>query len=64
MTRLLNVTMTLTTPGCPMHDSMTAWAENALNSLNDGREVHVNLVWEPRWTPDKMTENAKQQLGF
>lgn len=60
---MITVTMTLTTPGCPMHSSITSWVENQLKALDPGYEVFVNLVWEPRWTPDKMSDEAKRQLG-
>ena len=58
------VTMTLTTPGCPMHNSISKWAEESLSNLGDGIDVKINLVWEPRWTPDKMSDSAKKLLGF
>jgi metal-sulfur cluster biosynthetic enzyme len=58
----INVTMTLTTPGCPMHDTITQWAENAVKQLAPEKDVMINLVWEPQWTPSLMTEEAKQQL--
>jgi len=58
------VCMTLTTPGCPMHDSMTGAVRRALQDLAGGREVEVDLVWEPRWSPEMMSEKAKEQLGF
>ncbi len=60
---MITVTMTLTTPGCPMHSSITSWVENQLKALDPGYEVFVNLVWEPKWTPDKMSDEAKRQLG-
>ena len=60
----ITVTMTLTTPGCPMHDSITQWAENAVKQFAPEKDVIINLVWEPHWTPNLMTEEAKQQLGM
>ena len=60
---MITVTMTLTTPGCPMHSSITSWVENQVKSIEPGYEVFVNLVWEPRWTPEKMSDEAKQLLG-
>lgn len=58
------VTMTLTTPGCPMHNSITAWVEKIVNQFEPEKKVIVNLVWEPQWTPDKMTREAREQLGM
>jgi metal-sulfur cluster biosynthetic enzyme len=60
---MITITMTLTTPGCPMHSSMTGWVENQVKALDPGYEVFVNLVWEPRWTPDMMSDEARQMLG-
>lgn len=52
------ITYTLTTPGCPMEDYIT----NAIRAVAFGqpgiREVTPNLVWEPRWTPDAITETT------
>ncbi|HWG84329.1 MAG TPA: metal-sulfur cluster assembly factor [Deinococcales bacterium] len=58
------VTMTLTTPGCPLHDSMTDGVREALSRLPGVRDVQVDLVWEPRWTPERMTEGARRRLGW
>lgn len=58
------ITMTLTTPGCPMHNSITSWVENVVKHLEPEKKVIVNLVWEPQWTPDKMSLEAKNELGF
>jgi metal-sulfur cluster biosynthetic enzyme len=60
---MITITMTLTTPGCPMHSSITGWVENQVKALEPGYEVFVNLVWEPRWTPDMMSDEARQMLG-
>lgn len=59
----ITVTMTLTTPGCPMHNSITKWVKEALENISGNIEVYVNLVWHPPWTPDYMSDNAKIQLG-
>lgn len=58
------ITMTLTTPGCPMHNSITGWVEKIISQFEPEKKVIVNLVWEPQWTPDKMTRDAKEQLGM
>ncbi|MBI5661527.1 MULTISPECIES: metal-sulfur cluster assembly factor [Ignavibacterium] len=60
----VDVTMTLTTPGCPMHNSITTWAQRVIEMTIPDVKVNVKLVWEPRWTPDKMSEDAKLQLGM
>jgi metal-sulfur cluster biosynthetic enzyme len=58
----IKVEMTLTTPGCPMHSSMTAAAENVLKQLAPQSAVDIKLVWEPRWTPDMMSDEARRNL--
>jgi metal-sulfur cluster biosynthetic enzyme len=57
------VTMSLTTPGCPLHDSITSGVKYSLEDIEGLDDVVVNLVWEPAWTPDMMTEEGKRQLG-
>jgi metal-sulfur cluster biosynthetic enzyme len=57
--------LTLTTPGCPLHASLHAAAERAIQLMVPGVEdVGVNLVFEPRWTPERMSPAAKQHLGL
>lgn len=60
----VDVIMTLTTPGCPMHDSITGGVKWKLKSIEEIGDVSVDLVWEPAWTPEKMSDKAKQMLGF
>lgn len=57
------VKMTLTTPGCPLHGSITGGAEVALQAIPEINQVKVDLVWEPAWSPAMMTDEAKEQLG-
>lgn len=59
-----SVTMTLTTPGCPLHDSITNGVKFRLQQIEGIDEVTVDLVWEPAWTPDKMSDKAKAKLSF
>ena len=55
----VTVRMTLTTPGCPMHESMTQGAQNVLLNLEDVTDVDVELVWDPPWHPSMMTEEGR-----
>lgn len=57
------ITMTLTTQGCPMHDSMKVAVENTVKRLEPGKEAEVRVVWDPPWTPEKMTPQARAYLG-
>lgn len=59
------IVMTMTSPACPLGEVLVADAKNAVTSLVRGvREAEVELVFDPRWTPDRMTPEAKQQLGY
>lgn len=60
----ININMTLTTQGCPMHNSITQWVETAVKQFAPLKTVVVNLVWEPAWTPERMTIEAKTTLGM
>lgn len=59
----VNVTMTLTTPGCPLHDSITTGVRYAVQGIEETKNVDVNLVWEPAWSPEKMTPEGLRLLG-
>lgn len=58
------VTMTLTTPNCPVAGSMPGEVENKVSMVPGVRNVEVNLVWDPPWTQERMSEAAKLELGF
>jgi metal-sulfur cluster biosynthetic enzyme len=59
----LTVTMTLTTPGCPMHDSIAEGVKNILLTLDGVADVEVEVVWEPPWHPSMMTEVGRDMTG-
>lgn len=58
------VTMTLTTPGCPMHESLSWGVKNALLNLEEVDDVEVRIVWDPPWTPDRMSDSARERVGL
>ncbi len=58
------IDMTLTSPACPAAGSLPPEVERKVSGLPGVRSVKVNVVWEPVWTPEKMTEAAKLQLGM
>lgn len=60
----VNITMTLTTPNCPVAGSMPAEIETKIGAIPGVTKAHVNLVWEPTWTPERMSEAAKLELGW
>ena len=59
----VTVTMTLTTPGCPLHDTLTNGVKMAVQSLPNVADVTVNLVWEPEWTPEKMSPKVRAMFA-
>ncbi|UVI39899.1 SUF system Fe-S cluster assembly protein [Qipengyuania spongiae] len=58
------VTMTLTTPHCPVAESMPGEVELRAASVPGVRDAEVNLVWDPPWGPEKMTDEARLELGM
>lgn len=58
------VTMTLTTPHCPVAESMPAEVEMRVAAVPGIRDAEVNLVWDPPWDPAKMSDEAKLELGM
>jgi FeS assembly SUF system protein len=58
------VTMTLTTPHCPVAESMPAEVELRVGAVPGVGDVEVNLVWDPPWDPQKMSDEAKLELGM
>ena len=58
------VTMTLTTPHCPVAETMPAEVELRVSAVPGVRDAEVNLVWDPPWDPGKMTDDAKLELGM
>ena len=61
---VVNVKMTLTAPGCPMHDSISRTAEMAIETLDGVKEAHVDMVWDPPWTPERLTDEGRRLLGI
>ena len=62
--RGVDVMMTLTTPNCPAAGELPTMVENAVASVPGVGVVNVNLVWEPAWTPDRMTDEARLVLNM
>ncbi|MBQ0020581.1 MAG: DUF59 domain-containing protein [Bacteroidales bacterium] len=60
----LQVDMTLTAPNCPAADFIVLDVRTKLETIEDFKRVDVNLVFEPEWTKDMMSEEAKLELGF
>jgi metal-sulfur cluster biosynthetic enzyme len=58
------VEMTMTSPACPAGPQLLSQSHDAVSRLDSIGEVDVKLVMEPPWTPDRMTEDARDQLGI
>lgn len=59
-----HVTMTLTAPGCPMADELMEEVNSKVATIDGVNKVDVNLTFNPPWTKDLMSEEAKLELGF
>jgi metal-sulfur cluster biosynthetic enzyme len=60
----VDVDMTLTTPGCPVSEQLPMEAEHAARAALGGLPVAVHVVWDPPWTPQRLSASALEQLGF
>ena len=58
------VTMTLTTPHCPVAESMPGEVELRVGSVPGVGDCEVSLVWDPPWAPENMTDEARLELGM
>jgi metal-sulfur cluster biosynthetic enzyme len=61
---VVNVTMTLTAPGCQMGMMITNEIQDKLLGIPGCEDAQVEIVWDPPWTPHRMTESARKQLGL
>ena len=62
--RDLTIRMTLTSPMCPVAESLPIEVQQKVSAVEGVSSVDVDLVWDPSWTPDMMTDAAKLQLGM
>jgi FeS assembly SUF system protein len=60
----VEVDMTLTAPGCPMSTVISEDVKQKLEQVEGVENAVVNMIWEPPWTPERMSDNAKKSLGF
>ncbi len=61
---LVEIDMTLTSPGCPLSHVIGAEVRDALDGMPGVSDVKLNLVWTPSWNPTMMSEDAKMELGM
>jgi FeS assembly SUF system protein len=62
--RHVNVDMTLTAPGCPVAGEMPVWVENAVASVPGVSGATATMVFDPPWTPERMSDEAKVAIGW
>lgn len=60
----VDVTMTLTAPGCPVAGEMPGWVADAVNAVAGVKQVDVEMTFEPQWGMDMMSDEARLELGF
>ncbi len=60
----VEVIMSLTSPGCPLSIVFEEWVPNAVKKIEGVKDVKINLVWEPAWNPDKISDEVKESLGI
>jgi FeS assembly SUF system protein len=62
--QLVHIQMTLTSPGCPVAQTFPGTVEQAVNVVEGVQDCTVELVWEPPWTQERMSEVARLELGI
>lgn len=62
--RVVKIDMTLTAPGCPVAGEMPGWVENAVRPVQGISDVEVAMVFDPPWTPDRMSDEAKVAMNW
>jgi len=62
--RNITIEMTLTAPGCPVAGEMPGWVENAVGSVPGVGNVSVAMVFDPPWTPERMSDEARVALDW
>jgi len=60
----VKIDMTLTAPGCPVAHTFPGMVENSVKEVKGVNDVEVELVWDPPWTQERMSEAAKLELGL
>ena len=58
------ILMSLTAPGCPVAEEMPGWVSEAVEPVKGVKNVRVEIVWEPQWGMDMMSDEARLELGF
>ncbi len=60
----VDITMTMTTRGCPLHDTLVSDVKRYVGKVNGVGNVNVDIVWDPPWSLEKMNQDVREKLGF
>jgi len=60
----VDIKMTMTTRGCPLHDTLVSDVKRYVNKVPGVSDVNIEIVWEPSWTPEKMSEEGKKLINY
>ena len=60
----VEIVITMTSQGCPSHATILEQVRNRLAGVPEISSTNVNLVWEPAWTPERISQKAREQLGI
>lgn len=60
----VRVSLTMTSPACPLGQQIVRDAEERIGALEGAGDVHVELVWDPPWSPSRMSPSAREALGW
>tara|TARA_Y100000590_G_scaffold59773_1_gene63459 strand:- start:7066 stop:7374 length:309 start_codon:yes stop_codon:yes gene_type:complete len=61
---IVNLEMTMTSPGCPSAREIIMEAQSVVSELDGVKETNIEIVWDPPWSPEKMSEEAKLSMGI
>lgn len=60
----VDIKMTMTTRGCPLHDTLVSDVKRYINKVPGVNGINIEIVWEPAWTPEKMSEEGKKLINY
>jgi metal-sulfur cluster biosynthetic enzyme len=60
----VDIKMTMTTRGCPLHDTLISDVKRSVGKVNGVGNVNVDIVWDPPWSLEKMNQDVREKLGF
>ena len=61
---IVDLEMTMTSPGCPSAREIIMEEQNIVSDIDGVKETNIEIVWDPPWTPEKMSEEAKLSMGM